>query len=223
MHACMTVCTYLAWHQITMVRLLVNMPLFDFAVEPAFLSVEEHQEFAAGTDAVVKCPANFGSSPPAEMRWTRNDESTLNKDRSVTLISDRFVPESGVLRIQNIRVEDSGSYTCLLYRNGIIGRKTIRVEVLPQSEFAPKINDTIRKYEVMYEHPLTLPCKLVKSLENVTYSWTIDTEYEQDILKNTHAELHRDARKFVSGRYTCRAENKYGYDETDFIVRINGK
>ena len=198
----------------------MNMLLFDFAVEPAFLSVEEHQEFAEGTDAVVTCPANFGSNPRAEMRWTRNDD---NKDQSVTLISNRFVPESGVLRIQNIRVEDSGNYKCLLLRNGIVGQMTIRVEVLPQSEFAPKINDTNRKVEVMYEDNLTLPCKLEKSQENVIYSWTIDTEFERDILKNTHAVLRRDARKFVSGRYTCRAENKYGYDETDFIVRINGK
>ena len=206
-----------------MIRLLVNVLLFDFAVEPAFLSVEQNQKFAAGTDAVVKCPANFGSNPPAEMRWTRNDESTLSRDLSVTSISDQFVPDNGVLRIQNVRVEDSGNYKCLLIRNGIVGEKTIQVEVLPQSEFAPKINDMVRKFEVVYDTNLTLPCKLVKSQENVTYSWTIDTEFEQDILKNTRAVLRRDARKFASGRYTCRAENKYGYDETDFVIRINGK
>ena len=100
---------------------------------------------------------------------------------------------------------------------------TIRVKVLPQSKFAPKINNAIRRFEVMHGDPLTLPCKLVKSQENVRYSWTIDTEFEHDILKNTHAVLCRDAMKFVSGRYTCRAENQYGYDETDFIVRINGR
>lgn len=190
---------------------------FDFAEDAAFLSVERLQQFAEGTDAVVKCPANFGSNPPAEMRWTLNGDSI-----STSNTSDRFVPGNGSLRIQNIRTEDSGDYGCVLLGSQVIDR-TIDVQVLPQSDFAPKINDTIRKFEIVYDGPLILPCKLEKSQENVTYSWTIDTAFEQDILKNTHAVLRRDARKFVSGRYTCRAENMYGYDQTDFIVTINGK
>jgi hypothetical protein len=178
--------------------------------------VEENQTFAEGTDAVVKCPAHFGSDPRVRMSWFRNDRIILEQEQ--------FVPENKRLTIQDISIEDRGNYECHLRRGAqSIGKMIIRVEVLPQSKFAPKIIDTIRRFEVMYGKPLTLPCKLVKRQENVTYSWTIDTEFEQDILKNTRAVLYRDAGKFVSGKYTCRAENQYGYDETDFIVRINGK
>ena len=150
------------------------------------------------------------------MSWFRNGNIIIERGR--------FAPENDYLRIQNINTDDGGNYTCRLRKGSqIIDEMTIKVEVLPQSKFAPKINDTIRRFEVMYGEPLTLPCKLVKRQKNVTYSWTIDTEFEHDILKNTHAVLNRDATKFVSGRYTCRAENQYGYDETNFIVRINGK
>ena len=188
--------------------------LISAADEATFLNVERHQKFVEDTDAVVKCPAHFGSN--SRISWFRDDE--------IIKETKRFAPENEYLRIQNISTNDGGNYECRLRRNSqSIDKMTIQVEVLPQSKFAPKINDTIRRFEVMHGNPLTLPCKLVKSQENVTYSWTIDTEFEHDILKNTHAVLYRDPTKFVSGRYTCRAENQYGYDETDFIVRINGR
>ena len=176
--------------------------------------MKRHQKFAEGTDAVVRCPARFGDN--SRMSWFR-DDNIIGPE------SGRFAPEKDYLRIQNININDGGNYECRL-RSGsnTIDKMIIQVEVLPQSKFTPKINDTIRRFEVAHGEPLTLPCKLVKKQENVTYSWTIDTEFEHDILKNTHAVLNRDATKFVSGRYTCRAENQYGYDETDFIVRING-
>ena len=176
--------------------------------------MEKHQKFAKGTDAVVKCPAYFGSN--SRMTWFRDGVRIQG--------SERFAPENEYLRIQKIHTNDDGNYDCCLRRGSrSFGKMTIRVKVLPQSKFAPKINNAIRRFEVMHGDPLTLPCKLIKSQENVRYSWTIDTEFEHDILKNTHAVLCRDAMKFVSGRYTCRAENQYGYDETDFIVRINGR
>ena len=178
-----------------------------------FLNVKRHQKFAEGTDAVVRCPAHFRGN--SRMSWYRDGKS---RDRG------RFAPENDYLRIQNININDGGNYECRL-RSGsnTIDKMIIQVEVLPQSKFTPKIDDTIRRFEVAHGEPLTLPCKLVKGQKNVTYSWTIDTEFEHDILKNTHAVFRRDATKFVSGKYTCRAENQYGYDETDFIVRINGR
>ena len=157
------------------------------------------------------------------MRWTR----TLGNDVPVTTISDRFVPESGALKIQNVRIEDSGNYKCFLLRNGIVGQMTIQVEVLPQSEFTPKINDTVRKFEVMYGDPLNLPCQVEKQREKLNFacSWIIisDTNFEHDLLENTRAVLHREANKYISGRYICRVENNYGYDAVDFVVKIVGK
>ena len=185
-------------------------------VEPSFLSVPEHQRFAEGTDAVVLCPVNLGTNPPARTPWTRN---------GVSVNGDRFFPEDGQLRIQNIRIEDSGDYQCLLNRegHGVIDKRTIRVKVLPQSEFAPKINDTVRKIEVMHGDPLNLPCRLEKRRRNVVYSWLIDTKFEVNYLENTRATLQREVEEFDLGRYTCRAENEYGYDVVDFIVTIIGK
>lgn len=181
--------------------------------------MEEHQQFVEGTDAVVRCPANFGTNPDSvEMKWNRDGQPVSREGR--------FFPKNESLRIQSVQSEDSGMYKCLLLgSNGaqIFGQKDIRVEVLPQSEDAPKINGAIRKLEVMYGDPLNLRCELVNSPDNVTYSWTIDTKFEHDILKNTQSVFHRNTRKFVGGRYTCRAENRHGYSETDFIVRINGK
>ena len=173
--------------------------------------------FAEGTDAVVECPAFFGVDTSARMLWFHN---------LVTIRSGRcFSPENGRLTIHNIRMKDSdGNYQCSIFHNhGIVATKTIQIEVLPQSKFAPKIDDTNRRIEVAYGQPLNLPCRLKQQGESVTYSWTIDTEFEHDVLVNTTADLHIEAHKFVGGIYTCKAENEFGYDIADFSVKIIGK
>ena len=89
-----------------------------------------------GTDAVVLCPVNLGTNPPAIVC-----SGLVTTHHSVT--NERIIefPENGQLRIQNIRIEDSGDYQCLLVRDHlVIGRKTIRVEVLLRSEFAQKMS-----------------------------------------------------------------------------------
>ena len=81
-------------------------------VQPEFVSVQENQTFTEGTDAAVLCPANFGANPRGNMIWSRNN--------LIAIVGDRFIPEDGQLRIQNIRIDDSGDYQCSLIRLGIV-------------------------------------------------------------------------------------------------------
>lgn len=178
--------------------------------------MQPHQRFIEGTDAVVECPAFYGT-PPASMHWTRNNQLIAN--------GTRFSAEYGRLRIQNIRMEDSGDdYKCHLLppRTSALA-ETIKVEVVARNELAPRINDTNRRMEVAYGQPLDLPCLLDEPKDDVTYSWTINTEFEHDHKVNTRANLHKEAHEFLGGIYTCKAENEYGYDVVDFVVKVVGK
>ena len=139
----------------------------------------------------------------------------------------RFTAERGQLRIQNIASEDSGSYECFLSDGSPSIThdriQVITVKVVPRSEYAPKINDSIRRIEMTYGDDLYLPCELEELKENVTYSWTINTDFERDHLIDTRASLHRRSEEFLGGIYTCRVENNYGSDVVDFVVKIVGK
>ena len=171
----------------------------------------EHQRFVEGDDAVIKCPAIFGAS--TEMYWQKGIHEVTAEGR--------FTPEKGQLKIESISMDDKDVYKCFL--SDTSHPKTITVDVLPRSEFAPSINDSQRRIEVVYGEPLNLPCLLEEPKENVTYSWTMNTEFERDHLINTRANLYRSSSEFLGGIYTCKAENEFGYDVVDFIVKIVGK
>ena len=175
--------------------------------------MSEYQVFTEGTDAVVECPAFLGD-PPGEMYWFRNDNFVGG---------DRFIPENGKLTIQNVRLEDAGIYKCSLYRNGVQGETDITVAVQRQNELAPVIAEPQIPILVEYDQPLDLMCQLVAPQSNVQYSWTIDTNFEQNHFANTTPHIHKEPDDFLGGRYTCRAENQYGFDEKVFFVKILGE
>ena len=186
---------------------------FYSAADPHFLNVSEYQEFIEETDAVVECPAFFGE-PPGHMIWTHDD---------MVITDDRFTLEDGRMRIQNIQESDEGIYKCSINRLGIVDQRYITVNVLEWSEFAPRIIEPSNPIEVMYRDPLDLTCQLEVQRDDVYYTWTVDTDYEDNHFMNTTPTLHRDPYQFLGGRYTCIAVNGYGYDEQVFYIRILGK
>ena len=178
--------------------------------------------FAENTNAIVKCPVYFGSSPDASMNW-----HMINEDNTQTLSNDtKFTAESERLIINNIRQEENGStYRCALYNQSpyVYETRDILVKVCRQHECIPKIVDERRSITVSYDQALDLPCQLEEPREGVQYSWTIHTKFEHDHLVNHGANLQRERGQFLGGIYTCRAENQFGYDIADFFVKINGK
>ena len=184
----------------------------------AFLDVPLLQQVAEGRDAIVSCPAYFGNGTGAYTYWTYEDGTDISDAR----FTDSNREE---LRIHEVREEDAEQkYKCnLVHNDDIIDTRIIAIEVRPHSVFAPSINDTARRIEVVYGGALDLPCLLDEPKDNVVYSWTINTEFEHDHIVDTHASLHRDSSKFLGGVYTCRAENEFGYDLADFTVKIVGK
>ena len=175
----------------------------------------ENQEFIEETDAVVECPAFFGD-PPGNMIWTRNNTN-------VGITDERFIPEDDRLTILNIRDGDEGIYRCTINRPGIIDSRFITVHVLERHSLAPRIVEPLNLTQVMYGDALDLICQLEEQRDDVQFTWTVETDYEDDQFKNTTPAFHRDAYGFLGGRYTCKAENEYGYDEQVFRVRILGK
>ena len=194
-----------------------------FAVNPFFRDVPELQVFAENTSAVVTCPAYFGNSPAGTfMRWLK-----VNEDGTEAVIQNnsRFIAENERLTICNIRLEENGTtYKCQLIKIPTLTlTKTITVEVCPQSEYIPKIVDLRRRITVLYDQALDLPCQLQEARVNVQYSWTIHTDFEHDHLVNSDATLRRERGQFLGGIYTCRAENQFGFDIADFVIKISGK
>ena len=181
------------------------------------------QIFVENTDAFVKCPVYFGSSPDASISWYM-----INEDGSRTPIQNgtKFRAENERLIINNIRQEENGStYRCALYNRSpyVYETRDILVKVCRQHECIPKIVDERRSITVSYDQALNLPCQLEEPSEGVQYSWTIHTEFEHDHLVNQGANLQRERGQFLGGIYTCRAENQFGYDIADFAVKITGK
>ncbi|MGJ8945984.1 immunoglobulin domain-containing protein, partial [Salmonella enterica subsp. enterica serovar Kentucky] len=124
---------------------------------------------------------------------------------------------------QNIQKNDEGVYRCSINRLGIVDSRFINVNVLERSELAPRIVEPMSPIEVVYGGPLYLVCQLEVQRDNILYTWTVDTDFEDNHFKNTTPTFHRDAYQFLGGRYTCKAENEYGYDEQVSYVRILGK
>jgi hypothetical protein len=196
--------------------------LFDIisAVDPHFLpGVPEnrYQEFIEETDVVVECPAFLGD-PQGTMIWLR-DSMVISR----MINDDQFIPEDGRLTILNIREGDEGVYRCAISLLGIRDSRYITINVLERDTLAPRIVEPSNPIQVMYGDPLDLTCQLEVQRDDVQYTWTVDTNYEDDHFKNTTPALHRDAYRFLGGRYTCKAVNEYGYDEQVFHVRILGK
>ena len=188
-----------------------------------FNSYIDYQVLTEGTDAVVECPAFLGyPSQVFQIYWLRNGQWINYND-------SRFIEEDGQLTILDVRPEDAGTYECLLpcphcelpeYRS-----ITVSVAKKPNSSaslVAPVIVEPENPILVEYGKPLDLTCELVDTKNDVQYSWTIDTDFKQNHLANTTQQLHKDPYKFLGGRYTCRAENQYGYDEELFFVKILG-
>ena len=182
------------------------------AVDPHFLNVSEYQEFIEETDAVVECPAYFGE-PQGTMAWLRDD---------VLISGDRFIPEDGRLTILDIGDGDEGVYRCSLRRLGIIASRYVTINVLERRSLAPRIVEP-NPIEVVFGDPLDILCQLEDQRDGVHYTWTVNTDYEDNHFKNATPAFHRNASQFLAGRYTCKAENEYGYDEQVFYVRILGK
>ena len=149
------------------------------------------------------------------MVWTR--------DTVLITGSDRFIPEDGRLTILNIQQNDEGVYRCSIRLLGIVDSKLITVNVLERNSLSPRIVEPMNPIEVFYRDSLDLHCLLEAPMGEVHYTWTVDTLSELRLLTNTTPNFHRDAGKFVGGRYTCRVEDNYGYDEKVFFVRILGK
>ena len=181
-------------------------------VDPHFLNVSEYQEFIEETDAVVECPAFFGD-PPGTMIWTRDN---------VVINDDRFTFEDGRMRIQNIQGNDESVYRCSINLLGIVDSRFITVNVLERSELAPRIVEPSNPIKIIYGDPLDLMCRLAVQRDDVQHTWTVDTNYEDNIFQNTTPAFHRDPYQFLGGLYTCRAEDEYGYDQQVFYVRILG-
>ena len=175
----------------------------------------ENQEFIEETDAVVECPAFFGD-PRGEMVWIR--------DNLVITAGEKFIPEDGRLTILNIGDGDEGVYRCSLRHLGIVDSRYITINVLEREILAPRIIEPSNPIEVVYGDPLDILCQLQEQRDDVQYTWTVNTgRYEDNHFKNATPTFHRDAYDFLGGRYTCKAENEYGYDEQVFHVRILGK
>ena len=152
------------------------------------------------------------------MLWFDEENNYIRNDHS------QFTPEDGQLIIQDISMDNAGLYCCRLLRfSNVIDTRCIQVVVREQADFAPEIVEPANPILVMYEDPLELECELAAPQENVEYSWSVHTDFEQTHTADANATLYREAKKFLSGHYTCKAQNIYGYDTQVYFVKVLGE
>ena len=114
--------------------------------------------------------------------------------QGVICTHDNATDDRLTLSIQNIQQNDSAIYRCSIIIR-LHESQFITVNILKWDSLAPRIVEPSNSIiQVIYNH-----------------------------YKNTTPTLHRDAHQFLGGRYTCKAENEYGYDKQGFYVRVLGK
>ena len=121
-------------------------------------------------DAVVKCSAFFGD-PPGCMIWTVGD---------LIIIGDHFILGEGQMIIQNIQNIDGGVYRCSISLFGIVDSRFITVAVLERSDLAPKIVKPTSPIMVLSGGPLDLVCLLETQINNISYTWMVDSDFEDN-------------------------------------------
>ena len=114
--------------------------------------------------------------------------------QGVICTRDNVTDDRFTPNIQNIQQNDSAIYRCSIIIR-LHESQFITINILKWDSLAPRIVEPSDSIiQVIYNHH-----------------------------KNTTPTLHRDAHQSLGGRYTCKAENEYGYDEQVFYVRVLGK
>ena len=149
--------------------------------------------FIEGMDAMVKCPAFFGD-PPGHMIWTVGD---------FTITDNRFILEDGQMIIQNIQDIDGGVYRCsIIYLLAIVDSRFITVAVLKRSGIASRIVQPMSPIIIVLNgDPLDLMCLLETPINNVDYTWTVDSDFDDNsMFQRATSSLHIEGYHFLGGQ-----------------------
>lgn len=157
-------------------------------------------------------------SPPPSVSWRRQNNAILP--------TGGIQYRGNVLKIHSVKKEDRGTYYCVA-DNGVgkPARRNVAVEV----EFPPSIEGGGRKGQAL-NYPVDLTCS-VEAYPRPTITWVhdgiqlstnqhyvVDNGYiTADDFTDTSVRIKKLGKRQL-GSYFCRAQNKLGSSEKEFIV-----
>lgn len=183
-----------------------------------------------GNNAELTCLASGNPVPRIELRKD-GEKNPITSGGGYEILESKNQFEARVtMKITKVQRQDDGLYYCTAENkiNNQIGRQE-QIGHL-QVEFKPDLSKTPNKVKTWMQRPVNLTC-IVSSIPNATVSWYFrdkrlqDNDYYQiyneDQLSNfkhgytghNHLNVYPRAQtNIIYGDYTCRAENKHGYD-----------
>lgn len=171
-------------------------------------------EVAMGLDALLDCKAPKGEPEP-RIRWKKDGEALKPTERiSIT--------ETGSLKIQDSRREDSGVYVCVAYN--VAGEKESASARLSVRE-RPRIIEGPKDVTVIENSDVSFHCTATGDPKPAIIWKRTEEQMPQGrlhILEDRSLKIER-VRLMDEGVYVCRAENTIGFQEAEAKLIVHSQ
>ncbi|XP_078604169.1 hemicentin-1-like isoform X2 [Branchiostoma floridae x Branchiostoma japonicum] len=188
----------------------------EVGLQPTFSVVPVDMGVDIGYNVTLPCES-VGSPTPA-IRWTHNGQP-------VNLVSDRKYKQlDNGLFIQNIGLEQEGSYTCIA--ENALGKMQATLLVTVTGLVSPVVTSVPPSISVTVGSDVRLPCPVLMGNPQPTHQWyknsQIPLEEEPGILEfaEDRSLLIKTAGLPDSGRYTCFVTNVAGSTNVTISLKV---
>ncbi|XP_015769364.1 PREDICTED: hemicentin-2-like [Acropora digitifera] len=217
-------------------RGLSSSRFYTIYVNAKFKDKTPEQTFISGGPGMINCSAL--GNPAPQFKWNRRDGRRLDWrfPQSANGSRGRFIQlANGSLKVEPIRREDGGSYTCTIKQSRgsdsvsekyqsitvkVIGHKMHRTsDILFSLEVPPKVRLLGPRRPVAEGVNVTLTCKIINGFPKPELIRWLRAKIPLDE-KNTTMAL-RSIKKEQGGTYTCETSNEGGSSKDSIKVIVD--
>ncbi|KAK6636854.1 hypothetical protein RUM43_010518 [Polyplax serrata] len=183
---------------------------------PTFLQKPRTREIRLKHTATISCSA-FGVPLP-EVKWRRANGQDIDATRMTVL-------PTGALKINRVRYNDRGRYTCTA--ENVFGSVSHDVEIKVLGAVKPVLDDAITTTEVkaLSGRDLLIPCGISLGNPPAKVKWFKDDVElppgDRFIVKTSGELTIRNATLESKGTYLCLAENVVGNSSRSFDITVS--
>ncbi|CAK8677526.1 unnamed protein product [Clavelina lepadiformis] len=166
-----------------------------------------------GQDVVIRCDIPFKLG--GQKSWTyetsvlfANTDKLLNEPR-LSLLADS--PSEYSMKLENLKVEDEGQYTCTIYRNGTRSSTMYLTVTVP-----PRIVEVSDDLSVDEEEEVTLRC-LADGKPKPEITWRRLIPSADGVRARSGSLPLGQVTRSSSGKYECKADNNVLYPAKETI------
>ncbi|XP_026225634.1 neural cell adhesion molecule 1 isoform X1 [Anabas testudineus] len=182
---------------------------------PSFGSTKTYHEFLEGSAGVVPCLVT--GQPAVNVHWLRDkQEISSNVGAHVRRLSDN------TLRIEKVKREDAGTYTCQAHIRGRPISQQLVISVVVNSPPKVRLREEVKKVMAGSETNVSLVC-LVDGLPKPNITWTMPVTFDP-----SHHQFNSDRSQLTIrsvgradfGEYICTATNKISEDSATIMLHV---